>query len=146
MKKRGRPSEQLKRETSEGRVWTIISKLRNERDYSKTIREIARLSHCSKAAVANTLAWKGYLQEKRRAGSLQRRSSTGRTRQRRSAESVEGRVMQIVLDARNDYSLTVRQIAEIIKCSPAAVGKTEAWNGYVRAREADKEAAQDQRR
>ena len=146
MKKRGRPSEQLKKETSEGRVWTIVCKLRSDHDYSKTIREIARLSHCSTGAVAKTLAWKGYLQVKRSIGSRQQPSSTGRTRQRRSAESVEGRVMQIVKDARNDYSLTVRQIAEIIGCSPAAVGKTEAWNGYIRAREADKKAAQDQRR
>jgi hypothetical protein len=147
MGKRGRPSEQLKRETSEGRVWTIVAKLRELGDLGKTIREIARLSRCSVGAVANTMAWKGYLREK---NSAPRRHTApaAETRRRRQAESVEGRVIQIVKEAasRDDFSLTVRKIAETIRRSSAAVGKTEAWEGYVRAREADKEAARGRRK
>lgn len=140
MKKRGRPIEQLTRELSEGRVWTVVSKLRENGDYGRTIRDIARLCRCSVGAVAKTMTWKGYLQEKR---SLATRPSTmppAEMRRRRLAESVEGRVIQIVKEAssRNDFSLTVRKIAEDIGCSNAAVGKTQAWEGYVRAREADK--------
>lgn len=147
MGKRGRPSEQLKRELSEGRVWTIVSKLRNNGDYGRTIRDIARLSRCSVGAVAKTMCWKGYLQEKKATASRRRIVRPAQTRRGR-AESVEGRVIQIVKEAssRNDFSLTVRQIAKMIGCSSAAVGKTQAWEGYVRAREADKEVARNRRR
>jgi predicted acylesterase/phospholipase RssA len=143
MKKRGRPSEQLRRETSEGRVWTIISKLRSREDFGRSIRKVARLCGCSIGAVAKTLAWRGYQQEKE---SLARRApgaTLAQVRRRRRTEAVEGRVMQIVKEASrvNDFSLTVRKIARIIGCSTSAVGKTEAWEGYVRARETDKEAA-----
>lgn len=145
---RGRPSEQLKRETSEGRVWTIVSKLRENRDFGKTIRDIARLSRCSVGAVARTMVWRGYLQEKRASPGRRRIVSAAETRRRREAESVEGRVIQIVKEAsaRNDFSLSVRQIAKLIGCSSAAVGKTQAWDGYVRAREEDKESARTRRR
>lgn len=148
MAKRGRPSEQLKRELSEGRVWTIVSKLRDNGDFGRTIRDIARLGHCSVGAVAKTMCWKGYLQERRAAASRPGIVPAAETRRRRRAESVEGRVIQIVKEAssRDDFSLTVRRIAEMIGCSSAAVGKTQAWEGYVRAREADKEAARSRRR
>jgi len=145
---RGRPSEQPKRETCEGRVWTIVLKLRAKRDFGKTIRDIARLSHCSVGAVAGTMAWRGYLQEKRASPDRRRIVSAAKTRRRREAESVEGRVIQIVEEAsaRNDFSLSVRKIAEMIGCSSAAVGKTQAWDGYVRAREEDKESARTRRK
>lgn len=148
VEKRGRPSEQLKRETSEGRVWTIVSKLRESGDFGRTIREIARLSRCSVGAVAKTMAWRGYLQERKTAANQRRIIRSVGTRQRRLAQSVEGRVIQIVKEAsaRDDFSLTVRRIAETIRCSVAAVGKTQAWEGYVRAREADKEASRSRRR
>lgn len=148
MGKRGRPSEQLRRETSEGRVWTIVARLREGGDFERTIRDIARLSRCSVGAVAETMTWKGYLQEKKAMASRRRSVPTIETRRRRRAESVEGRVIQIVKEAssRDDFSLTVRRIAETIGCSSAAVGKTQAWEGYVRAREADKEATRSRRR
>lgn len=140
MKKRGRPSEQLVRELSEGRVWTIVSKLRENGDHGRMIRDIARLCRCSVGAVAKTMTWKGYLQEKKALASRRPAMPAAETRRRRLAESVEGRVIQIVKEAsgRNDFSLTVRNIAADIGCSNAAVGKTQAWEGYVRAREADK--------
>ena len=140
MKNRGRPSEQLKKVTCEGVVWDIVCKLRSHGDYSKTIRQIAKLSGYSPAAVQKTLAWHGYLEEKNpRVGSRRRLSSAASPRRRRS--KIEARVFQIVKEAGTDYSMTVRQIAEIIGCSPSAVQNTEAWSGYVRAREAEKGAA-----
>lgn len=145
---RGRPSQQLKRELSEGRVWTIISKLREVGDFGKTIRDIARLSRCSVGAVAKTMCWKGYLQQRQMVASGRSTFPAAETRRRRRAESVEGRVIQIVKEAscRDDFSLTVRRIAEIIGCSSAAVAKTQAWEGYVRAREVEKDAARGRRR
>lgn len=148
MAKRGRPIEQLKRETSEGRVWTIVAKLREKGDFGKTIRDIARLSRCSIGAVAGTMAWKGYLQEKQLSASRRHSVTAVHARRRRLTQSVEGRVMQIVKEAssRGDFSLTVRKIAETIGCSRAAVGKTQAWRGYVRAREEDKAVSRSRRR
>ncbi len=146
MAKRGRPSEQLKRETSLGRVWTIVSKLRVSGDFGRPIRDIARLSRCSVGAVAKTEIWKVYLKERKAAASRRGISRRAETRRPRRAESVEGRVYQIVREARRDYSLTVRRIAETIGCSSAAVGKTQAWKGYVRAREEDKEATRSRRK
>ena len=145
MAKRGRPSEQLKRETSVGRVWTIVSKLLDSDDFGRTIREIARLSRCSVGAVAKTKIWKEYLKE-RKAAASRRIVPRAETRRRRQAESVVGRVYQIVREAGRDYSLTVRSIAERIGCSSAAVGKTQAWEGYVRAREEEKEATRSRRK
>lgn len=147
MGKRGRPSEQLRRETAQGRVWSIVKKLRESGDFGKTVREIGRLSRCSVGAVAKTLAWKGYRQEKmtsHEAGPVQ----PTRIRRRRAADSVEGRVIQIVKEAsdRNDFSPSVRRIADLIGCSTAAVGKTEAWHGYVRAREEEKASGKARRR
>lgn len=146
MAKRGRPSEQLRRETSVGRVWTIVSRLLNSGDFGRPIREIARLSRCSIGAVAKTKIWKTYLKEREVPHSGQGIVRHVETRRRRQAESVEGRVYQIVRDAGRDYSLTVRRIAETIGCSIAAVGKTQAWEGYVRAREEDKVATRDRRK
>ena len=91
MGKRGRPSEQLRRETSEGRVWTIVSKLLENGEFGRTIRDIARLSRCSVGAVAKTMTWRGYLQEKRALASRRRIVPAAETRRRRLAESVEGR-------------------------------------------------------
>lgn len=138
MKKRGRPSEQLRRETAEGRVWSVVSALRSNGEFASSIRDIARLSGYSTGAIAKTFAWRGYLTEKKNARA--RAGTSRQTRRRNSAESVEGRVMQIVLQAGSDYSLTIRQLATFIGCSATAIGKTQAWKGYVRAREAEKEA------
>lgn len=148
MARRGRPNEQSKRETSEGRVWTIILSLRSRGDFGRTIREVGRLSRCSIGAVAKTMAWKGYQLERKSAGHTKPTSLRSQTRQRRQAESVEGRVIQIVKDAssRNDFSLSVRRIADMVGRSISAVGKTEAWKGYVRAREGDKAAVMDDKR
>lgn len=148
MAKRGRPSEQLKRETAEGRVWSIVKKLRERGDFGKTIREISRLSRCSVGAVAKTLAWKGYRLEKKSSRSASPAKPPAGIRRRRGADSVEGRVIQIVKEAsdRNDFSLSVRRIADTIGCSTAAVGKTEAWRGYVLAREEEKEAGKGRRK
>lgn len=142
MAKRGRPSEQLKRETSEGRVWTVISKLQDIGDFSKTIREVARLSGCSVGAVHKSLTWRGYLEEQQLRGVQGQAVPARPTRKRRSTQSVEGRVIQIVRDAmkNGNYSLTVRQISELIGCSRAAAGKTKAWSSYVDCREREKES------
>jgi len=120
-------------------VWTVVSKLRVRGDFGRTIREIARLSRCSVGAVAKTKIWKEYLRKRKAVGSRQRIGRSAEPRRRHQAESVEGRVYQIVREAGKDYSLTVRKIAEIIGCSGAAVAKTQGWKGYVQAREADKE-------
>lgn len=148
MGKRGRPSEQLKRETAEGLVWSIVRKLRENGDLGKTIRDIARLSRCSVGAVSKTLAWKGYRQEKTAERPIGTVEPPAGIRRRRAKDSVEGRVIQIAKEAsdRNDFSLTVSRIASMIGCSTAAVGKTEAWRGYVRAREEEKEIGKGRRK
>ena len=131
MAKRGRPSERLKREISEGRVWSVICRLRENRDFSRTIRDIARLSRCSVGAVAKTKFWKGYLREKRASPSSRRVV----TRRRGRAASIEGLVMQVIMEgfgSARDH--TVRSIAAMIGCSSAAVGKTHAWRAYAQAR------------
>ena len=147
-RKRGRPSEQLKRETCEGRVWTIVFKLRAKGDFGRTIRDVARLCGRSLGAVKKTLAWKGYLREKRTSAAQRLPVPPTETRRRRQGESVEGRVIQIVKEAsdRGDFSRSVTEIAELIGCSRRAVHKTQAWDGYVRAREAEKEAARSRRK
>lgn len=147
MKKRGRPSEQLRRQTTRGRVWAIISTLRSHGDFGRSIREVAHLSRCSIGAVAKTIAWRGYLSEKRTLARSAIVSPKARLRCCRRAESVEGRVIQIVQEAssRDDFSLSARRIAGMIGCSTSAVGKTEAWKGYILAREVDKDAAKIRR-
>lgn len=147
MKRRGRPSEQLTRETSEGRVWTVISGLRARKDFGRTIRGVAHLCGCSIAAVAKTVAWRAYQREKRALAPSGVAGPSAQARLRRQTESVEGRVIQIVKEAsiRGDFSLSVRTIADMIGRSTSAVGKTEAWKVYVRAREADKIAAKNRR-
>lgn len=147
-RKRGRPSEQLKREICEGRVWTIISRLRAKGDFGRTIRDVARLCGRSVGAVHKTMAWKGYNQEKSMPASRRRAVPATETRRLRLEESVEGRVIQIVKQASEsgDFSWSVRKIADVIGCKKTAVGKTVAWKGYVLAREADKEAARNRRK
>lgn len=148
MKRRGRPSEQLSKELSEGHVWSVVTRLRTNGDYGRSIRDVARLSRCSIGAVAKTMAWKGYLLEKRSPASKRRGMASVAMRRRREAESVEGRVIQIVkeVSGRNDFSLTVRRIATDIGCSTGAVGKTLAWKGYVDAREEEKESVKARRK
>jgi hypothetical protein len=36
----------------------VVAKLRGDGDYSRTLRDIARLSRCSVGAVHKTLAWR----------------------------------------------------------------------------------------
>lgn len=147
-RKRGRPSEQLNREICEGRVWTIISRLRAKGDFGRTIREVARLCGRSVGAVHKTLAWKGYNQEKSTPASRRLAVPATETRRLRPEESVEGRVIQIVKQAveSGSFTLSVRKIAEMIGCQKTAVAKTQAWKGYVRARSAEKEAEKSQSR
>lgn len=130
-------------------MWAVIQRLKAKDDFGRTVRDIARLSGYSVGAVAKTMAWRGYHQEwqsQRKQHRVHFRST--RSPRRLATESVEGRVIQIVMEAasRNDFSLTVRGIAELIGRSPSAVGKTDAWRGYVGAREAEKKALADRRR
>ena len=120
----------------------MVSRLRENGDFSKSIRKIAHLSGCSVGSVAKTMAWTGYVKKKRECASHHRMAKQNDTRRRRHAESVEGRVFQIVKEAtsKGDFSLTVRMIAQMIRRSSAAVGKSKAWEVYVRAREAEKDS------
>lgn len=149
MKNRGRPNEQAKGETAEGRVWAVIHRLKAKDDFGRTVRDIARLSGYSIGAVAKTLAWRGYNRERQSRNKQPRdRSLVKAAPKRRPAESVEGRVFQIIREAgsRDDFSLTVRGVAELIGRSRSAVQKTEAWRGYIRARETEKETSANRRR
>lgn len=141
MARRGRPSEQFRRETDEGRIWRVISILIRQGDFTRTARDVATQAGCSLAAVGKNRLWKEY---KLRKCSLPEHSQQrARVSRHHHDESVEGRVYQIirVYSNENDFSLTVRRLAEIVGCSPSAVGKTEAWKVYVKARAQEVEAA-----
>lgn len=137
--KRGRPNEQLRRLTGEGRVWQIVGKSAKVGNYSLTVRRVASMVGLSVGAVAKTWAWRIYTRLKGDAdrGKLER---AGRLRRPRQAETVDVLAWQVICRfiKCGNWDLTARELADMIGCSLGAIGKTAAWKGYMNLREAEK--------